>query len=39
MSNSIKFTQNGFIFISLNDLDINSILIQIIDTGSGIKKK
>ena len=39
LSNSIKFTQDGFIFIILNDIDINTILIEIIDTGSGIKKE
>ena len=36
LSNSLKFTKNGFIYIILKDFDEYSIEIEIIDNGSGI---
>jgi signal transduction histidine kinase len=38
LSNSLKFTKNGFIYIILRDFDDYSIEVEIIDNGSGINK-
>jgi signal transduction histidine kinase len=38
ISNSLKFTKNGYIYITLSDLDDYSLIVQIIDNGSGINK-
>jgi signal transduction histidine kinase len=39
LSNSLKFTKNGMIYIVLNDLDEYTVLIEVIDNGTGIQKK
>ena len=39
IGNSIKFTENGYIFIEISDYDDNTICIKITDTGSGIAKE
>jgi signal transduction histidine kinase len=39
ISNSLKFTKNGEIFIALIDLDSFTMEIEIINNGSGIKKE
>ncbi len=39
ISNSIKFTKNGYIYVVLSDLDDNSVIVEVIDNGSGIKIK
>ena len=39
MSNSLKFTKNGKIYIVLKDFDEYTITCEIIDNGSGIKKQ
>ena len=38
-SNSLKFTKNGIICIILVDFDENTAAIEVIDNGTGIKKK
>ncbi len=39
ISNSLKFTRNGEVYIILRDLDSYTLEIEIIDNGSGILKK
>ncbi len=39
ISNALKFTKNGKIFVVIKDLDENTVTCEIIDNGSGIKKK
>ena len=38
VSNSLKFTKNGFVYIILRDFDEYSVEVEIIDNGSGINK-
>ncbi len=38
ISNSLKFTKNGEVYIVLRDLDNYTLEIEIVDNGSGIQK-
>ena len=39
ISNSIKFTRDGLITITLADFDSDTIIIEVKDNGSGIAKE